>query len=143
MSNDVKVCVLCRKEIDAAAVVCPYCRGDVNYRYFQEVPANQVIKERSPMLYGWSFVGFFVVLFFVLIFSLMLGGLWVGIAVLVLAGAGFGGILNKIGKDSIKTACRCGHGEIWRWEKGTLTAGKQAFFDCKNCGGRTRIIITP
>jgi hypothetical protein len=137
-----KVCAMCRKVVDRAAVICPHCRSEINYQYFLELADGNVIKKRSPLVKAVSILVIVVLAGVAALVGLAFGGVWLGLFVFV---ATLGLISDKMvvgGQDKALIACNgCSHEELYSWNAGSLMAGKRAAFECASCKQKTLIAI--
>jgi len=145
MEQQNKICAMCRKMVDQAAVLCPHCRSDINYQHFIEVSTSQLVLERRPLLKAISIIVSMVVIGLIGIFGIALAGFWAGIGFTLFAGVLAAAASEKIGAqgyDKARLSCNgCGHADEYRWAAGTLEPGKQAYFDCSACKQRTRLMV--
>lgn len=141
---ETKTCLMCRSEIDVKALVCPNCNTNVNYVYFQEIPANQLIQPHklsnnnmtSMLISAVAGAAFFYIgLGF---YNFLVGGM-----AALLVGGGTRLWMNKVFRvrDKVNFTCACGHPFEASWEHGVLKAGALADINCPLCHQKTRLII--
>ncbi|MGA2733763.1 MAG: hypothetical protein ABSG35_14385 [Syntrophobacteraceae bacterium] len=143
-----KICVTCRKKIDQAAIICPYCRSNAVYQSFLEIPSSRVIQVRRP-------VRFFIVicvalalaalpaLFFFVFFGLFLACLMAGIVFGVIAHLAIW-ISGARGFDKLFLPCpKCDKEALYTWPAERLQPGKNGDSICPGCGCRVRVRIVP
>lgn len=142
MEEKTKICAMCRKMVDQAAMLCPHCRSEINYQYFIELADGNVIKKRSPLVKALSILVIIFLAGVAALVGLAFGGVWLGLFVFV---ATLGLISDKMvvdGQDKALISCNgCGHEEEYSWNAGSLMAGKQAFLECSSCKQKTRITV--
>ena len=145
MEQRTKICAMCRKMVDQAAMLCPHCRSEINYQYFIEVSDAQIMKERRPLRKTLSVIISIVFVGLVGLFGIALAGFWAGIGFALFAGVLVAAASDKLGVqgyDKARLTCyNCGHADDYRWAGGNLEPGKQAHFDCSSCKQRTRLIV--
>ncbi|MGO9018753.1 MAG: hypothetical protein ACLQVJ_10440 [Syntrophobacteraceae bacterium] len=146
--NDVKICAACRKRIDHAAIVCPYCRSNTNYRSLFDASTGQVFRRRRPVRFFVSLSIAFLLAAIAALYAFLLLGFLVGAGAGVIVFAVIGWLATSVsgarGFDELLLSCpKCDHQESYRWPGGSLEPGKTADCICVACGARLRVSIGP
>ncbi len=122
MEQKTKICAICRKMVDQAAMLCPHCRSDINYQHFIEVFDARVIKERRPLRKTLSIIISMVFIGLVGLIGIALAGFWAGIGFALFAGilaAAVSNMLGAQGHDKVRLTCNsCSHVDDYRWAGG-------------------------
>jgi uncharacterized Zn-finger protein len=140
-----KICAACRREIDRAAIICPYCRSNADYQTFVDIPSSYVTRKRRPIR---SFI-LYTLAFLFAAPCVPLFGFWPGAVVAMFAlvgGVSFAkSYLGTRGFDELSSLpCpKCGHQSSYEWPRGALDPGKNGDFVCSSCGMRVRARIVP
>ncbi len=144
--NDVKICAACRKRIDQAALICPYCRSNTNYRSLIDASAGQVFSHRRPVRFFVSLSIAFLLAAIAALYAFLLLGLLVGTGAGIIIFAITAWLATSIsgarGFDELLLSCpKCDHQESYRWPGGALEPGKTADCICMACSARLRVSI--
>lgn len=142
MSDSIKTCAMCRKEVDAGAVLCPYCNSSTDYHYFVAVPEDgltrinnkskfviQVVIEAVAVGCGFG-LGFF------------LGGFWIGAGGSILAYKICTSITEGSPSDVYQHIFHCPacfKEEITVWDANKFDTSKSGFMVCSGCNKKTMI----
>jgi predicted RNA-binding Zn-ribbon protein involved in translation (DUF1610 family) len=141
-----KICAACRKRIDLAALICPHCRSDTNYRTLINVSNDLIIKDRRPIR---SFVSFLVSVLVAAVFGLyafLLFGFLAGAGAVIIVFTIMVSLMMWIsgarGFDKLSLSCpECGHQASYQWPEGSLGSGKNGDLVCAGCNLRLRVNI--
>jgi hypothetical protein len=144
-ADSFKVCSMCRKDVDQGAIVCSHCGSNTNYQYFEEIPYDQIIRERHEIRVNIAAAVSCVITIIAAFIGISFFGLWVGLGIGVITFKVIYGMMgssrNFGGMDKISIACKgCSHTNIYQWKIGSLDPGNPAFFDCVVCKQRTQVM---
>lgn len=147
-AHDLKICAMCRNEIDKGAMLCSHCGSGTNYQFFKEFPYDQITRERSKTRAVIAEVLTVGITALVAFYGIMLFSFWVGLGVAAITYK----IVVEINKalfrvdgcDKATIECNaCSNTESYQWPEGSLDIGKSAWFDCPRCKQRTQVMSGP
>jgi len=49
MNQSTKTCVMCRKDIDIDAKICPYCNSSIDYSALISISSTELLKHSSTL----------------------------------------------------------------------------------------------
>jgi len=138
-----KTCVMCRKEIDKEADLCPFCRTETKYNFLITIPRDQISLIRSP--YSAALGMLMVVIFTIaggFLLYLFFSNVFIGLCGLV-AGYKLGATIfsNAItGNDEVIVNCpQCQRTYKHQSEGRALSLGNAELFNCPTCNKITSI----
>lgn len=138
-----KICSACRKSIDQAATVCPYCRSDSSYSFFVEIPDGLVVRERNDKkLAVWTLI-ILLVCAIVGITAFALAGFWIAAGAVIITVKIIYSITGPVYRDIVNFKCPgCGREDKYQWEPDSLDKGKPAVaLQCTGCKQIGRIAV--
>ncbi|HXE96782.1 MAG TPA: hypothetical protein VN642_10275 [Dongiaceae bacterium] len=144
MSDLVKTCAMCRKEVDAGAVLCPYCKSSTNYHFYKAVPAEQIPRIKSTSRAFVSAVVLFASVVLSFLFGFAAGGIWIGIGAGIVGGKICLAILKNFPSDAYhhQFCCPgCFKEQTAVWDAKEFDVNKCGFMECPDCHKKTMMVI--
>lgn len=140
-----KLCSMCRKEIDKAAVLCPYCRSDTSYQYFMPILKTSMFLKKRPVIKYISVFIIFCMTFLCSAIGFIFIGFWGifwGVLGFIVSFVFFESILHAYGSDILNISCPgCTHSFEYSFPHGILEAKKRGLLNCSHCSQKILIMI--
>lgn len=138
MRPPTKICSMCRENVDAAAVICPHCRNNTDYRSFLEIEPRYIVQKRSPVIRVLAFIVVTALAGGGMMVGFLFGGFWIAVgAFIIIFAAGFGcmEIMGIEGFDQTLLTCPgCSHQENIQWSPKKYEEYKSLSWACPTCG---------
>ncbi len=144
MSDSVKTCAMCRKEVDAGAVLCPYCNSSTDYCFFKTVPSEQIPRIKNTSRGFVHAVVLFAAVVILFLFGFALGGVWIGVGAGIVGGKICSAILESFPSDVYQHqfCCPgCSKEQAAVWDAKKFDANKCGFMECQDCHKKTMMVI--